>query len=130
MVLSGTVVGMRRVRSLAVLVLAVSWSNSSYALPDRTEGQTRAAEDYLAQVVSDSRGGDACDVRLPGELDGSSFVWAECLGSSGGISTPMVVDSDDVELAGDGGHYSEDVRRSFPAEIADAILTDVERLKP
>lgn len=129
-VLWGTVVGMRHVLPLVVLVLAVSCSSSSFALPDRTDDQVRATEGDLSQVVSASRGGDGCDVRLLGEADGSSFVWAECFGSSGGISAPMRVDGDDVELPGDGSQYSEDVRRLFPAEIADVILTDQERLKP
>ncbi len=110
--------------------LAVSCSGPSYTLPDRTDDQVRAIEDDLSQVVSTSRGGDGCDVRLLGGADGRSFVWAECFGSSGGISAPMRIDGDDVELPGDGSQYPDDVRRLFPAEIADLILTDQERLRP
>ena len=42
----------------------------------------------------------------------------------------MRVDGDEVQVPGDGDLYSDDVRRLFLAEIADAILTDQERLKP
>lgn len=121
---------MRLVLPLVALGLAVSCSGSSYALPDRTDDQVRATEGDLSQVVSAERGGDDCNVRLLGEADGSSFVWAECFGSSGGISAPMRVEGNDVELPGAGTQYPEDVRRLFPAEIADAILTDQERLRP
>lgn len=126
----GTVVGMRRVLPLAVLVLAVSCGGAAYGLPDRTDDRVRATEHDLAQVVGAARGGDDCDVRLLGESDGSSFVWAECFGASGGISAPMRVDGDEVQLPGDGNLYDDGVRRLFPAEVADAILTDQERLKP
>lgn len=121
---------MRLLLPLAAMVLAGSCSGSSYALPDRTEDQVRATEGDLAQVISAARDGDDCAVRLLGKADGSSFVWAECVGSSGGLSAPMRVDRDDVELPGDGSQYSDDVRRLFPAEIADAILTDQGRLRP
>ena len=55
---------------------------------------------------------------------------SECFGALGGTSAPMRVDGDEVQVPGDGDLYSDDVRRLFPAEIADAILTDQERLKP
>lgn len=119
---------MRLVPAVVAAALAVSCSGSAFALPDRTD-QVRAIEGELSQVISAARGGD-CDVRLLGEADEASFVWAECFGSSGGISAPMRVDGNDVELPGDGSQYPDDVRRLFPTEIADAILTDREPLRP
>ena len=127
--------GMRLVLPLAVVVLAVSCggashNEASYGLADRADDRVKATEEDLAQVVGAARGGDDCDIRLLGESDGSSFVWAECFGALGGTSAPMRVDGDEVQVPGDGDLYSDDVRRLFPAEIADAILTDQERLKP
>lgn len=121
---------MRLVLPLAAVVLTVSCGGASYVLPDREDNQVKATEADLALVVSAARGGADCDVRLLGESDGSSFVWAECFGASGGISAPMRVDGSDVRLPGDGNLYTDDVRRLFPADIADAILADQERLKP
>lgn len=121
---------MRRVIPLTVLVLTVSCGGSSYRLPDRADDRVKAIEDDLAHVIAAARGGDDCDVRLLGESDGSSFVWAECFGASGGISAPMRVDGDEVQLPGDGSLYAEDVQRLFPADVADAILTDQEQLRP
>lgn len=122
--------GMRIVLPVAALVLTVSCSGAPYVLPDRGDDRVKATEADLAPVVSASQGGADCDVRLLGESEGSSFVWAECIGPSGGISAPMRVDGDDVELPGDGSLYADDVRRLFPADVADAIVTDQERLKP
>lgn len=122
--------GMRLVLPLTALVLAVSCGGASYGLPDRADDRVKATEDDLAQVVGAARGGDDCDVRLLGESDGSSFVWAECFGASGNISAPMRIDGDEVQLPGAGNLYDDGVRRLFPAEIADAILTDQERLRP
>ena len=132
--------GMRLVLPLAVVVLAVSCggashggasqSGASYGLPDRADDRVKATEEDLAQVVGTARGGDDCDIRLLGESERSSFVWAECFGALGGTSAPMRVYGDEVQVPGDGDLYSDDVRRLFLAEIADAILTDQERLKP
>jgi len=121
---------MRRVPPLTFLVLTVSYGGSSYRLPDRADDRVKATEDDLAHAIAAARGGDDCDVRLLGESDGSSFVWAEWFGASGGISAPMRVDGDEVQLAGDGSLYAEDVQRLFPADVADAILTDQEQLRP
>ncbi|MEZ5310884.1 MAG: hypothetical protein R2735_09895 [Microthrixaceae bacterium] len=121
---------MSRVLPMIVGVLAVSCAGSSYGLPDRTDGRVKATETDLAQVIGAARGGDDCDVRLLGKSAGSSYVWAECFGASGVISAPMRVDGDEVHLPGDGGQYADDVRSLFPAEVADAILTDQERLRP
>jgi hypothetical protein len=120
---------MRLVPAVLAAVLAVACSSSSFALPDRTD-RVRAIEDDLSQVISAARGGDDCEVRLLGEADDSSFVWAECSGSSGAVSAPMRVDGNDVEVPGDGSQYPDDVRRLFPAEIADAILSDQAPLRP
>ncbi len=123
-------VGMRLVSPLAVMVMTAACGGASYGLPDRTDDRVKATEDELAQVVGAARGGDDCDVRLLAESDGRSFVWAECFGASGGISAPMRVDGNKVQLPGDGGLYADDVRRLFPKDLADAILTDQERLRP
>lgn len=126
----GSKVGLRLILALATLALTVSCGGASYGLPDRADDQVKATEAHLAQVVGAARGGADCDIRLLGESDGSSFVWAECFGPVGGISAPMRVDGDDVRLPGDGNRYADDVRRLFPADVAAAILTDQERLKP
>lgn len=121
---------MSRVLILIVVVLAVSCGGSSYVLPDRTDDRVKATEEDLAQVIGAARGGDDCDVRLLGESSGSSYVWAECFGASGGISAPMRVDGDEVHEPGDGSQYADGVRSLFPADIAHAILTDQEPLRP
>ena len=86
--------GMRLVLPLAVVVLAVSCggashggasqSGASYGLPDRADDRVKATEEDLAQVVGAARGGDDCDIRLLGESERASFVWAECSGALGG----------------------------------------------
>jgi hypothetical protein len=121
---------MRLVLPLAALVLTVSCAGTAYELPDRNAAQVKASEADLSQVVGASLDGADCEVRLLGESEGSSFVWAECSGPLGGISAPMRVDGDNVRIPEDGGGYDDDVRRLFPDDVADAILTDRERTRP
>lgn len=114
--------------AVAATVMA-SCSRTSYSLPERTN-EVVAAEADLAKVVGTARGGDDCTVRYLGEDDRASFVWAECAGSNGAVSGPARVEGDDVEWPGDGSQHAEDVRRMFPKDIADAISSDAQRLRP
>ncbi len=122
-------VDMRLVPGLVAVLLAVSCTGSSYSLPDQTD-QVQATERQLAPVVGAAFDGADCEVRFLGKSDGSSFVWAECAGPLGAVSAPMRVDGDDVQVPGDGSLYTEDVRRMFPDDLADAILAREERLRP
>ena len=108
--------------------ISIAWTDASESAgPDRPVVRRPAASgDSSSRSILLLSGAPV----LLGESDGSSFVWAECFGALGGTSAPMRVDGDEVQVPGDGDIYSDDVRRLFPAEIADAILTDQERLKP
>jgi len=128
---------------VSVLLLAVagitacSSSGEPSVFPDRNDGGVQAAEAELAAVVSAESNGWDCDVRLLGEVDGASFVWAECSGQHGGamapmggFSVPMRIDDAGIAQPGDGALYSDGVRRLFPGDIADAILRDPDSLRP
>ena len=113
---------------LAVALLA-SCGEEGHPLPDRGDAGVMAAEVELERIVSAAQDGAECGVRLLGESDGSSFVWAECSGPSGGVSAPMRIDGAEVQVPGDGSLYEDDVRRLFPAGLADLILDHPDRVR-
>ena len=86
----------------------------------------------LAAVVGDSEGGASCEVRLLGEADGASFVWAHCAGGrlGGARSLPLRIDGTKVTEPQDGSGYSDDVRRTFPEGLAELVLNDQRLVSP
>jgi hypothetical protein len=100
-----------------------------YDLPDRTDPDVQAREAELTPIISASQRGGDCKVRMLGESDDASFVWADCFGASGGISAAMRVEGDDVLQPGDGSQYGDDVRRLFPSGLAHMILDDPDALR-
>ena len=91
----------------------------------------QAKEMELAPIVTAAEAADTCAVRFLGESDGASFVWAECVSPDGGkLSGPFRVEGTTVVAPEDGGQFSDDVRRLFPAPLDDAILKDPDRLRP
>lgn len=114
-------------------------SGSDPELPDRAAQAVRAEEARIAAVL----GADTsllgepgvCAVRLLGQRDGASFVWANCEGVDPpytGISAPIRVDDSGVSVPGDGAAFSESVREMFPHDLADFVLNnpDSPELRP
>ena len=122
---------MKPILALVSFALLTSCGSSSYVSPDRTDPNVQAKELELAPIVTASEPGATCAVRFLGESDGVSFVWAQCVRPDGGkLSGPFRIEGTTVVAPADGSHYSDDVRRLFPAPLGDAILKDPERLRP
>lgn len=116
-----------RVALALVAVALLASCGEPYAVPDPDDPDVAAAEAELAPVVGAALDGATCEVRLIGVEGNSSFVWARCSwttsdGIRGGMSGPMRVDGTEVQMPGDGSLFEEDVRRLFPADLADVIL--------
>lgn len=125
---------MRHVSRLLVVVLAshglvVSCGGSDYALPDRDDAEVQTKEAELVEVISAAREDASCEARLLGDDGDASFVWAECFGPTGGVSTAMRVEGDSVEMP-DQADHSDSVRELFPDGLVDRILESDEQLKP
>ncbi len=102
-------------------------------LPDRMADAVRSEEARIITLLKTtpdvSLPGD-CDVRLLGQDESASFVWAYCSDGVSGASVPLRIDGDKVSIPGDGESYPIDVKRMFPPDLADAILDHDERLRP
>jgi hypothetical protein len=128
---------MRAALGLLALAAAASCTSSAYELPAESP-DVRAMEHRLAGVVepaaraelrSDAAG--SCQLRLLGGDDITSYVWAECrfpIGSA--LSTPFRVTGEQAEAPRDGNEYASSVSRLFPRDLARAILSDPDRLRP
>jgi hypothetical protein len=142
----------RRIAALVALVslvgagLAGCLGPSSYSLPDRSDPSVRATEAELAERFG--RNGSRCQVRLLGEDGDVRYAWLDCtsepepitlrlddgetqtMASGSGASVPVRIEGDRSEGPGDGTAYEPDVRRLFPAGLADRILNDPYSLRP
>lgn len=134
----------RRLLLSLVVVALVAGCNSPVALPDRTDPGVQAEEARLTELLE---GTDdfwppqprQCSVRLLGQEEATSYVWAHCEGPEidadgqierPGRSGPLRIDGDLVSEPRDGSLYSEDIREMFPADLADAILDRDQRVLP
>ena len=121
---------------IAVLLAAAAACVAPWQLPDRSDAWVRAEEARLATTIEDSGAvlgtpGGSCDARLLNTDPENWFLWVECESrSAGAASMPVVVRGDDVLQPEDGAGYADSVRELFPRELAHAILTDPDRLRP
>jgi len=111
-------------------------SGHSYQPPARTS-QIVAEEARVAALIErhesglfDDRPG-TCAVRVLGMQADSTYAWADCTyPPNGGLSAPFRVDGHAVRNAQDGSLYSDSIKEMFPADLAQAVLDDPERLRP
>jgi hypothetical protein len=104
-------------------------SSRPVELPDRADPEVKAEETRIATLLSSNwtllGEPSRCRVRLLGQQDGASFVWANCnaLDSSSGASVPLRVTGPKVTRPG-GAAFSEDVRELFPKDLADYVIAN------
>ena len=111
-------------------------SGPSYEPPARTS-DVLAEEARVASLVErheselfDDRPG-SCAVRILGMQADSTYVWADCTyPPNGSLSAPFRVDGRAVRNVQDGSLYRDSIEEMFPADIAEAVLDDPERLRP
>ncbi len=131
--LSDTTVPQTAVPIVETTTVSTQPVEGALELPDRTDDAVRSEEARIITLLKATRDvslpGD-CDVRLLGQDQSASFVWAYCSDGVSGASVPLRIDGDKVSIPGDGSLYSIDVERMFPADLADAILDRDERLRP
>lgn len=117
--------------------LLAGCSEPDYVLPDRGTAAVQAEEARLASLLPRTllHGPGTCRARLLGQDGPSSFAWALCerapdSGATSGVSLPVRVDGDQVSQALDGSEYAASVKRMFPADLAEVVLSSPERMHP
>lgn len=121
-----------------VLISTAGCSSNPPVLPDRAAPAVKAEEARLVALLSADRTvlGErgVCTVRLLGQREGASFMWAQCqaLDSQHATSLPLRVDGSKVTRPGDGEAYGETVREMFPEDLAEFVLNnhDSPELRP
>jgi hypothetical protein len=125
---------MKPSRSVVVTALVLAFvsgcSSRPIELPDRADPEVKAEETRIAALLSSNwtllGEPSRCRVRLLGQQDGASFVWANCdaLDSSSGASVPLRVTGPKVTRPGDGAAFSDNVRELFPKDLADYVIVN------
>lgn len=116
-----------------VLAVLTACSGTELMLPDRTNVAVQAEEQRIATLLRSTTNvwiPGECNVRLLGQEDPTSYVWADCSDGLSGTSLPLRIDGEQVSAPGEGSLFLDDVTRMFPAELADAIFARDERIFP
>lgn len=128
-----------RLSALVACGLLVACSSDEPSLPDRADlgvqqEETRIATMLMSDVLEREFGPSPepgnCAVRLLREDGATDYVWADCERADQGFSTALRIDGEKVTFPEDGSGYASSIRRTFPADLAEAVLADDERYRP
>jgi hypothetical protein len=126
--------GARRWRNAIILAGFVGLMCSScgvlwWHVPAQDDPDVRGQAERIGKLLAADpslSGGEpdaTCRVRILGQDDDATFVWAGCSAPGGyAMTSPVRVEGDRVMTPWDGSRYEADVERLFPPALARMIL--------